>query len=150
MLTKMKSFRLHTSTIDKIDILAEMELQNAEKYKTSPKNKTEIVEDAIAEYYMLKLDKEAGSDYLSRMSLMIQDAMKKQNNLSNESLNKLLQQNLMAYEGVITILKYLRLDPSNVPKSEEDVYDFVRNSESVFEDPIKEKIEDLLHGNIHK
>ena len=74
-----KSFRFSLDTFQKLDTLQELEKQQAEKFNITPKSITAIVEDAIAEYYVLKLDKDTGTDYLTRMNLMIQDALKQQN-----------------------------------------------------------------------
>ena len=63
-----KSFRFSLDTFQKLDTLQELEKQQAEKFNITPKSITAIVEDAIAEYYVLKLDKDTGTDYLSRCS----------------------------------------------------------------------------------
>lgn len=52
-----KSFRFSLDTFQKLDTLQELEKQQAEKFNITPKSITAIVEDAIAEYYVLKLDK---------------------------------------------------------------------------------------------
>ena len=55
-----KSFRFSLDTFQKLDTLQELEKQQAEKFNITPKSITAIVEDAIAEYYVLKLDKDTG------------------------------------------------------------------------------------------
>lgn len=137
---KSKTFRFHSVTLDKLEMLYAMEKKEAEKYNTVPKNMTEIIEDAISEYYCMKLDKNTGTDYLSRMNEMIQDAIRSQSALTDSSLNTSKQFSELAYETSMTILKYLRLDNSQIPASSNDAQKLVNDTRSIFEDPIKDKV----------
>ena len=135
-----KSFRFSLDTFQKLDTLQELEKQQAEKFNITPKSITAIVEDAIAEYYVLKLDKDTGTDYLTRMNLMIQDALKQQNNQRDMTLNHILRYAMMSYEAGVTMLKNFRLPDEEKPKDFEDARNLVQNLDSIFEDSIYEKV----------
>ena len=70
--------RVSEITLDKIQQLCYLEEEKEKKYKEPAMTKGEVVEDAIDNYYAMKLDKDTGTDYLTRMNLMIQDALKQQ------------------------------------------------------------------------
>lgn len=74
------SVRVYDTTLDKIQQLCYLEKEMEKKYKKPALTKGEIVAEAIDAYYAMKLDKDTGADYLTRMNLMIQDALKQQNN----------------------------------------------------------------------
>lgn len=142
----VRSYRFNKEAVDKVEALYEIEKQNAENFGVAVKNRTEIIEDAITEYYVMKLDKDAGSDYLGRMSLMIKDAMKDQSDISTAQMNIMLRYSMQAYEASIAVLKYMRLDADHIPESEEDANILINRMDSIFERPIQKKIESILYG----
>lgn len=140
---KVLSIRVSETTQDKLAQLLYMENENEKKYKTPAMTKSEIVEEAISEYFAMKLDKETGTDYLTRMNLMIQDAINSQNKITVLQNNAIMRYALSAYEASLTILKYLRLDDKNI-KDDENINILVNQAQSIFEKPIEEKVESLL------
>ena len=111
------SVRMYDTTFDKLRQLEYLEKEKEKKYKEVALTKSEIVEDAIAHYYAMKLDKDTGTDYLVRMNLMIQDALKQQNHSVDLILNQILRFTMMSYEAGITILKDHRLSENEQPKN---------------------------------
>lgn len=140
MAKKMTSVRLGEDIVKKLDQLQIIEKQNAEKFNFVPKSRNEIIEQAVSEYYTIKLDKDSGTDYLTRMNLMIQDALKQQNHQRDMILNHILRYAMMSYEAAVTMLKNFRLSDEERPKDFEDAKNLVQNLDSIFEDSIFEKV----------
>lgn len=61
------SVRVYDTTLDKIQQLCYLEKEMEKKYKKPALTKGEIVAEAIDAYYAMKLDKDTGADYLTRM-----------------------------------------------------------------------------------
>ena len=134
------SVRVYDTTLDKIQQLCYLEKEMEKKYKKPALTKGEIVAEAIDAYYAMKLDKDTGADYLTRMNLMIQDALKQQNNQRDMTLNNILRYAMMSYEASVTMLKNFRLPDEDKPKDFEDAKNLVQNLDSIFEDSIFEKV----------
>ena len=141
---KVLSVRVSDNTMEKVEQLIYLEKENEKKYKTQAMTRSEIIEEAISEYYAMKLDKDTGTDYLMRMNLMIQDALNSQNKMSNIQMNATLRYALSAYETSLTILKYLRVDGQEFKDDEASLDRFINDFQSVFEKPIEDKVEFLL------
>lgn len=141
---KVLSVRVSDNTMGKVEQLIYLEKENEKKYKTQAMTRSEIIEEAISEYYAMKLDKDTGTDYLMRMNLMIQDALNSQNKMSNIQMNATLRYALSAYETSLTILKYLRVDGQEFKDDEASLDRFINDFQSVFEKPIEDKVEFLL------
>lgn len=135
-----KTYRFNDFTLKKLDLLVGFEKQQAEQYNIKAKNMSEIIEDAINEYYVMKMDNDTGTDYLTRMNLMIQDALKQQNHQRDMTLNHILRYAMMSYEAAVTMLKNFRLSDEERPKDFEDAKNLVQNLDSIFEDSIFEKV----------
>ena len=134
------SVRVYDTTLDKIQQLCYLEKEMEKKYKKPALTKGEIVAEAIDAYYAMKLDKDTGADYLTRMNLMIQDALKQQNNQRDMTLNNILRYAMMSYEAGVTMLKNFRLPDEDKPKDFENAKNLVQNLDSIFEDSIFEKV----------
>ena len=117
---KTLSIRVSDIALDKLQQLYYLEEERKKKYNESTLTKGEILEEAIDNYYAIKLDKDTGSDYLTRMNLMIQDALKQQNNQRDMTLNHILRYAMMSYEAAVTMLKNFRLPDEEKPKDFED------------------------------
>lgn len=142
-----KSYRLDESILKKLELLSDFEKKQAEKYNMKAKSITEIIEDAISEYYVMKLDKDTGTDYLTRMNLMIQDGIKQQNKQFDLMLNEILKNAMLSYEGILTVLKCQNLGDDNRPTNPIAAREIVHNNISIYQDAISDKIEDILtHG----
>lgn len=141
---KVLSVRVSDNTMEKVEQLIYLEKENEKKYKTQAMTRSEIIEEAISEYYAMKLDKDTGTDYFMRMNLMIQDALNSQNKMSNIQMNATLRYALSAYETSLTILKYLRVDGQEFKDDEASLDRFINDFQSVFEKPIEDKVEFLL------
>ena len=137
---KTLSNRVSDIALDKLQQLYYLEEERKKKYNESTLTKGEILEEAIDNYYAIKLDKDTGSDYLTRMNLMIQDALKQQNNQRDMTLNHILRYAMMSYEAAVTMLKNFRLPDEEKPKDFEDAKNLVQNLDSIFEDSIYEKV----------
>ena len=137
---KTLSIRVSDIALDKLQQLYYLEEERKKKYNESTLTKGEILEEAIDNYYAIKLDKDTGSDYLTRMNLMIQDALKQQNNQRVMTLNHILRYAMMSYEAAVTMLKNFRLPDEEKPKDFEDAKNLVQNLDSIFEDSIYEKV----------
>ena len=137
---KTLSIRVSDIALDKLQQLYYLEEERKKKYNESTLTKGEILEEAIDNYYAMKLDKDTGSDYLTRMNLMIQDALKQQNNQRDMTLNNILRYAMMSYEAAVTMLKNFRLSDEERPKDFEDAKNLVQNLDSIFEDSIYEKV----------
>ena len=137
---KTLSIRVSDIALDKLQQLYYLEEERKKKYNESTLTKGEILEEAIDNYYAMKLDKDTGSDYLTRMNLMIQDALKQQNNQRDMTLNNILRYAMMSYEASVTMLKNFRLPDEEKPKDFEDARNLVQNLDSIFEDSIYEKV----------
>ena len=137
---KTLSIRVSDIALDKLQQLYYLEEERKKKYNESTLTKGEILEEAIDNYYAIKLDKDTGSDYLTRMNLMIQDALKQQNNRRDMTLNNILRYAMMSYEAAVTMLKNFRLSDEERPKDFEDAKNLVQNLDSIFEDSIFEKV----------
>ena len=137
---KVTTIRLNEYTLTRLSQLVRFEIEDAEKHNYQPCSRNQIIEDAIDNYYAIKLDKDTGSDYLTRMNLMIQDALKQQNNQRDMTLNNILRYAMMSYEAAVTMLKNFRLSDEERPKDFEDAKNLVQNLDSIFEDSIYEKV----------
>ena len=137
---KTLSIRVSDIALDKLQQLYYLEEERKKKYNESTLTKGEILEEAIDNYYAIKLDKDTGSDYLTRMNLMIQDALKQQDNQRDMTLNNILRYAMMSYEAAVTMLKNFRLSDEERPKDFEDAKNLVQNLDSIFEDSIYEKV----------
>ena len=137
---KVTTIRLNEYTLTRLSQLVRFEIEDAEKHNYQPRSRNQIIEDAIDNYYAIKLDKDTGSDYLTRMNLMIQDALKQQNNQRDMTLNHILRYAMMSYEAGVTMLKNFRLPDEEKPKDFEDARNLVQNLDSIFEDSIYEKV----------
>ena len=137
---KVTTIRLNEYTLTRLSQLVRFEIEDAEKHNNQPRSRNQIIEDAIDNYYAIKLDKDTGSDYLTRMNLMIQDALKQQNNQRDMTLNNILRYAMMSYEAAVTMLKNFRLSDEERPKDFEDAKNLVQNLDSIFEDSIYEKV----------
>ena len=132
---KVTTIRLNEYTLTRLSQLVRFEIEDAEKHNYQPRSRNQIIEDAIDNYYAIKLDKDTGSDYL-----MIQDALKQQNNQRDMTLNNILRYAMMSYEAAVTMLKNFRLSDEERPKDFEDAKNLVQNLDSIFEDSIFEKV----------
>lgn len=137
---KVTTIRLNEYTLTRLSQLVRFEIEDAEKHNYQPRSRNQIIEDAIDNYYAIKLDKDTGADYLTRMNLMIQDALKQQNNQRDMTLNNILRYAMMSYEAGVTMLKNFRLPDEDKPKDFEDAKNLVQNLDSIFEDSIFEKV----------
>ena len=137
---KVTTIRLNEYTLTRLSQLVRFEIEDAEKHNYQPRSRNQIIEDAIDNYYAIKLDKDTGSDYLTRMNLMIQDALKQQNHQRDMTLNNILRYAMMSYEAAVTMLKNFRLSDEERPKDFEDAKNLVQNLDSIFEDSIYEKV----------
>lgn len=147
MAKKVSSVRFGKDTEQKLEQLVMLEKNKAEKFNAEPKSKNQIIEDAIAEYFAIHLDKNSGTDYLTRMNMQIQDAMKQQNTNIEYSLNLSLRYAMMAYETSITVLKYLRMTSDKNINDTFSVQELVYESRSIFEEAIKDKVDVEIGGN---
>ena len=62
---KTLSIRVSDIALDKLQQLYYLEEERKKKYNESTLTKGEILEEAIDNYYAMKLDKDTGSDYLT-------------------------------------------------------------------------------------
>lgn len=143
MAKKLTSYRLDETVLKKLEILYEYEKKQSEKYNVKAKSMTEIIEDAVSEYYVMKLDKDTGTDYLTRMNVLIQDAIKQQNKQFDYILNEIAKKTMLSYEGVITLLKCQGMDRDKLPTNPVSAK-YLVEKESIYDEPISDKVEEKI------
>ena len=71
---KVMSFRFDDPIIKKIDYLMEEDRKNSEKLGLKPSTRKEIIEDAIKDYYLRKINRSRDPDIMDRIIMMVDDA----------------------------------------------------------------------------
>jgi hypothetical protein len=71
---KVMSFRFEDSIIEKIDYLMEEDKKEMERIGLKPRTRKEILEEAIRDYYLRKINGSKDPDTMDRISLMVDDA----------------------------------------------------------------------------
>ena len=59
---KVTTIRLNEYTLTRLSQLVRFEIEDAEKHNYQPRSRNQIIEDAIDNYYAIKLDKDNCSD----------------------------------------------------------------------------------------
>ena len=71
---KVMSFRFEDPIIEKIDYLMEEDKKEMEQIGLKPRTRKEILEEAIRDYYLRKINGSKDPDTMDRISLMVDDA----------------------------------------------------------------------------
>lgn len=71
---KVMSFRFDDPIIKKIDYLMEEDRKNSEKLGLKPSTRKEIIEEAIKDYYLRKINRSRDPDIMDRIVMMVDDA----------------------------------------------------------------------------
>ena len=71
---KVMSFRFEDPIIEKIDYLMEEDKRNMEKFNLKPRSRKEIIEEAVRDYYLRKINSSKDPDTMERISIMVDDA----------------------------------------------------------------------------
>ena len=71
---KVMSFRFEDPIIDKIDYLIEEDKENMKRLGLKPSTRKQIIEEAIRDYYLRKINGSSDPDTMDRIRLMIDDA----------------------------------------------------------------------------
>lgn len=71
---KVMSFRFDDPIIKKIDYLIEEDKKNSEKLGLKPSTRKDIIEYAIRDYYLRRINRGMDPDVMDRISMMIDDA----------------------------------------------------------------------------
>jgi len=139
--SKAQTYKVSSNFINQLDQLIEIERKEADKYNLKTPTKSSIIETALNEYYLRKLDKKGGDVFAT----FIQDIIKEQLELYHVAIAEILQQCLI---NELEIKEYTSL---LVKGSEElkrikidDEMKYMVESPSRFEVIIKEKISKRL------
>ncbi len=71
---KVMSFRFDDPIIKKIDYLIEEDKKNSEKLGLKPSTRKEIIEYAIKDYYLRRINRSRDPDVMDRIIMMVDDA----------------------------------------------------------------------------
>lgn len=135
----VNSFRLSNSTVIQIQELYQMKKNEAETSKADIPTKAEIIESAIAMYYAHEMDRNAGNEYLNRITMVVQDAINQSMDLYDAAFNKILFDSEYNKESLLTLLKAL-----DIPKDPIVIEDLVLRKKSFYETTLQKKVEQNL------
>jgi plasmid maintenance system killer protein len=88
--TKVYSFRFSNSTLDEIDYLLEDEKKIAWDDRRKAKNRLEIVEDAINEKYLRRVNQIQGAELKEQIGKIISEKVNKEMKEIKEEMDELL------------------------------------------------------------
>ncbi|MBR0420650.1 MAG: hypothetical protein IJI66_15915 [Erysipelotrichaceae bacterium] len=71
---KVLSFRFKDHILEKIDYLIQQDARKTEELGVKPRTRTQIIEDAIQDYYLRQIDGDRDPDIVERISRMVSDA----------------------------------------------------------------------------
>ena len=71
---KVLSFRFKDHILEKIDYLIQQDVRKTEELGIKPRTRTQIIEDAIQDYYLRQIDGDRDPDTVERISRMVNDA----------------------------------------------------------------------------
>lgn len=77
MAKTLSAFRLSDHTNFQLAAIQKIDIEKSKRTGTVPKNRTEIVEEAIENYYLQLTDSEAGDPYISKMEVIISNLLKR-------------------------------------------------------------------------
>ena len=77
MVKTLSAFRLSDHTNFQLTAIQKIDIEKSKRTGTVPKNRTEIVEEAIENYYLQLTDSEAGDPYISKMEVIISNLLKR-------------------------------------------------------------------------
>ncbi|MBR4470375.1 MAG: hypothetical protein IKS54_03560 [Erysipelotrichaceae bacterium] len=71
---KVLSFRFKDHILEKIDYLIQQDARKTEELGVKPRTRTQIIENAIQDYYLRQIDGDRDPDIVERISRMVSDA----------------------------------------------------------------------------
>ena len=134
---KPRSFRLSQKAIDELEIMTKMEMQQAETLNITPRNATEIVERSIDTLYTVMTDECAGESYLTKMSMVISDAVNQGFACYDLAFNNLLHE-----LAIIKEILYTQMKLGSYSKDSDLIKDIVNNKISIYQPIIEDKVND--------
>lgn len=108
---KISSFRFSESVYQKLDDLLNYYAEEAKRIGGKPKNKTEIVEEAIKELYFKIINRTQDADVVGRISMTIEDRV----NSSTNNIQNKIDQILYLVNKLDLGTKVLYRSPSVLP-----------------------------------
>ena len=87
---KVMSFRFEDPIIEKIDYLVDQDKENMEKLGLKPKTRKQIIEEAIRDYYLRKINDNMDPDTMDQIALMIDDAADVRFNKFKRTIDEIL------------------------------------------------------------
>ncbi|MBR4461573.1 MAG: hypothetical protein IKS51_03220 [Erysipelotrichaceae bacterium] len=87
---KVMSFRFEDPIIDKIDYLIEEDKENMKRLGLKPSTRKQIIEEAIRDYYLRKINGSSDPDTMDRIRLMIDDAADERFGKMKRTLDEIL------------------------------------------------------------
>ena len=133
---KTTSIRFSPDTDAKISWLLEKDRENSKRIGKKPANRTQIIEDAIAEYYFRKINKTQDADVVGRISMTVDDKV----NASIKVLDEKIDDIRYLIHKLDLGTKVLYRSPSVLPppKNSKQAINIIINEESGWYNAIEE------------
>jgi plasmid maintenance system killer protein len=134
--TKVYSFRFSNSTLDEIDYLLEDEKKIAWDDRRKAKNRLEIVEDAINEKYLRRVNQIQGAELKEQIGKIISEKVNKEMKEIKEEMDELLFLSIKNDLGNRVFYRSPSVLPA--PDSKAQAIDVIINEESMWDLALEE------------
>lgn len=132
------NFRLSEETILQFMELEKLELEFKKKYNLKPKSKTEILEEAMNQYYVSRMDSVTGDLYMDRIEKRLRGIFDQYFGILVDAINSNQLQNLKNTELILLFFKLLKVDV------EKTKVDSALLMDSYIDEKVDEKLKKLI------
>lgn len=133
------NFRFSDEAIVQLMELEKLELEQKNKYGLKPKSKTEIIEEALKEYYVSRLQGKSGHTFFDHIETRLNGIFMQHFKNLVEAININQIQNIKNTELILLFFKLLKVDV------ERNKVDSALLMESYIEEKVDEKIKKLIN-----
>ena len=132
------NFRFSDEAIVQLMELEKLELEQKNKYGLKPKSKTEIIEEALKEYYVSRLQGKSGHTFFDHIETRLNGIFMQHFKNLVESINVNQLQNIKNTELILLFFKLLKVDYDKTK------VDTALQLDSYIESKVDEKIKKIV------
>ena len=143
---KTTSIRFSPDIDTKISWLLDFDRENAKRTGIKPSNRTQIIEDAVAEYYYRKINKIQDADVAGRISMTVDDRVNASMNSLHSKIDEILF--LCIKNDLGNKLLYRCPDFIKCPSDREKALDMITEEETDWDNALEEAMMYALENDI--
>ena len=143
---KTTSIRFSPDIDAKISWLLDFDRENAKRTRIKPSNRTQIIEDAVAEYYYRKINKIQDADVAGRISMTVDDRVNASMNSLCSKIDEILF--LCIKNDLGNKLLYRCPDFIKCPSDREKALDMITEEEADWDNALEEAMMYVLENDI--